>query len=125
MILLDYIANSGLRLPHEDSSTASLWQSIRAAAGRVGVKVVFPNRDQETIYDDHTPFLQQRVRAVDLIDFSYPYAHKLSDTPDKLSRALSRRGRRDGGRLPAAPLMPLPPQRMFDGCTVARLIGSF
>ena len=85
MILLDYIANSGLRLPHENSSTASLWQSIRAAAGRVGVKVVFPNRDQETIYDDHTPFLQQRVRAVDLIDFSYPYAHKLTDTPDKLS----------------------------------------
>jgi hypothetical protein len=22
---------------------------------------------------------------VDLIDFSYPYAHKLTDTPDKLS----------------------------------------
>jgi glutaminyl-peptide cyclotransferase len=89
MILLDYIANRGLRLPHEDSSTPSMWQRVRTAAGRVGVKAVFPNTGQGTIYDDHTPFLRQGVPSVDLIDFSYPYAHKLSDTPDKLSpRAL-------------------------------------
>jgi Peptidase family M28 len=85
MILLDYIANRGLRLPHEDSSTESMWQRVRASATRVGVKSVFPDSGQGTIYDDHTPFLRRGIPAVDLIDFSYPYAHKPSDTVDKLS----------------------------------------
>ncbi len=85
MILLDYIGNRGLRLPREASSTRTLWARLRAAAARVGVAPVFPPRSQLTIYDDHTPFLQRRVPAVDLIDFSYPYAHRASDTADKLS----------------------------------------
>jgi hypothetical protein len=85
MVLLDYIANRGLRLPQEDSSTDSMWKRVRTSAARVGVGVVFPNTSQGTIFDDHTPFLRRGIPAVDLIDFSYPYAHKPSDTVDKLS----------------------------------------
>jgi len=89
MVLLDYIANRGLRLPREGSSDPALWAQVRAAAARVGVGAVFPNRVQETILDDHTPFLQAGIPAVDLIDFSYRYAHQPSDTTDKISlRAL-------------------------------------
>jgi hypothetical protein len=89
LVLLDYIANRGLRLPREGSSDLALWAALRAAAARVGVGAVFPNRVQETILDDHTPFLHAGVPAVDLIDFSYRYADTRSDTPDKLSpRAL-------------------------------------
>jgi hypothetical protein len=89
MVLLDYIANRGLRLPREGSSDRGLWAAVRAAAARVGAGSVFPDRVQETILDDHTPFLQARLPAVDLIDFSYRWADKPSDTPDKLSpRAL-------------------------------------
>jgi glutaminyl-peptide cyclotransferase len=87
MVLLDYIANKGVRLPREGSSTPALWARVRAAAQRVGVASVFPPRDQVTIYDDHTPFLRARVPAVDLIDFSYRYADGLKDTIDKLSPA--------------------------------------
>jgi peptidase M28-like protein len=87
MVLLDYIANQGVRLPREGSSDPALWARVRAAAGEVGVGAVFPPRDQVTIYDDHTPFLRAGIPAVDLIDFSYRYADGLKDTIDKLSVA--------------------------------------
>ena len=87
MILLDYIANKGVRLPHEGSSTPALWARVRAAADKVGVGAVFPPADQVTIFDDHTPFLRAGIPAVDLIDFSYRYADGLKDTLDKLSVA--------------------------------------
>jgi glutaminyl-peptide cyclotransferase len=87
MVLLDYIANKGVRLPREGSSSSALWARLRAAAQAVGVGAVFPARDQVTIYDDHTPFLRAGMPAVDLIDFSYRYADGLKDTIDKLSVA--------------------------------------
>jgi glutaminyl-peptide cyclotransferase len=85
MILLDYVANRGLRLPREQSSTQALWDRMRAAAGRVGVQAVFPPTTQTGIFDDHTPFLDRRIPAIDLIDFSYRYKDTLRDTVDKLS----------------------------------------
>ena len=87
MVLLDYIANRGVRLPREGSSDRALWARVRAAASEVGVGSVFPPRDQVRIYDDHTPFLRAGIPAVDLIDFSYRYADGLKDTIDKLSVA--------------------------------------
>jgi hypothetical protein len=87
MVLLDYIANNGVRLPREGSSDPALWARVRAAASEVGVGAVFPPTDQVTIYDDHTPFLRAGIPAVDLIDFSYRYADGLKDTIDKLSVA--------------------------------------
>jgi glutaminyl-peptide cyclotransferase len=87
MVLLDYIANKGVRLPREGSSSSALWARLRAVAQAVGVGAVFPARDQVTIYDDHTPFLRAGIPAVDLIDFSYRYADGLKDTIDKLSVA--------------------------------------
>jgi glutaminyl-peptide cyclotransferase len=87
MVLLDYIANKGVRLPREGSSNPALWARLRAAATEAGVDAVFPPTDQVTIYDDHTPFLRAGIPAIDLIDFSYRYADGLNDTLDKLSVA--------------------------------------
>lgn len=87
MVLLDYIANKGLRLPREGSSDTALWARVRAAARSVGVGAVFPSSTGTTIYDDHTPFLRAGIPSVDLIDFSYPYADGVRDTLDKLSLA--------------------------------------
>jgi glutaminyl-peptide cyclotransferase len=89
MILLDYVANRGLRLPREGSSSPALWAQLRAAARGVGVGAVFPPTTQTTILDDHTPFLDAGIPAIDLIDFSYRYKDTQQDTLDKLSeRAL-------------------------------------
>jgi glutaminyl-peptide cyclotransferase len=85
MVLLDYVANRGLRLPREGSSTLALWDQIRAAARETGHAANFPDTTQQTIIDDHTPFLRAGIPAVDLIDWSYP-GHDIGDTLDKLSK---------------------------------------
>ncbi|HEX6391399.1 MAG TPA: M28 family peptidase [Solirubrobacteraceae bacterium] len=85
MLLLDYVANKGLRLPREGTSDAALWARVRAAAARVGYGHVFPDATGTAITDDHTPFLRAGVPAVDFIDWSYD-GHSLNDGLDKLSR---------------------------------------
>ena len=43
----------------------------------------FNNKTKHTIRDDHLPFIRLGIPSVVLIDFDYPYWHKLSDTLDK------------------------------------------
>jgi Iap family predicted aminopeptidase len=86
MILLDYIANRGARIPRETNSSAPLWSELRKAAGEVGTEDVFPDGTQQPVLDDHIPFLEQGIPSIDLIDFSYPYADTVQDTPDKLDQ---------------------------------------
>ena len=89
LILLDYVANRGLRLPREGSSDVGLWAKLRAAAQRSGTGASFPDRSGGSVYDDHTPFLERGVAAIDLIDFDYPWRDTLADNVQKLSpRAL-------------------------------------
>jgi Zn-dependent M28 family amino/carboxypeptidase len=85
MILLDYVANKGLRIPRESYSDPELWESLRAAASTVGAEETFPPGDAGGVIDDHFPFLEAGVPAIDLIDFTYIYADSAEDTPDKLS----------------------------------------
>src|SRR3954468_14832037 len=85
MVLLDYVGNKGLRLPREGSSTTSLWTELRSAAQKAGALNFFPDETGDTITDDHSPFLNSGVDAVDLIDWSYP-GHDVSDRMNKLSR---------------------------------------
>jgi len=86
MLLLDYVANKGLRLPQEASSTTSLWSKVRAAARSVGAGRFFPRSVGPAIFDDHSPFLNAGVPAVDFIDWRYP-GHSLRDGLGRLSRA--------------------------------------
>jgi glutaminyl-peptide cyclotransferase len=88
MILLDYIANKGARIPRETNSDPALWGQLREAAGQVGAEDVFPAGTQTPIIDDHIPFLDQRVPSIDLIDWSYPYKNGDQDTLDKLDPAV-------------------------------------
>jgi Zn-dependent M28 family amino/carboxypeptidase len=44
--------------------------------------------------DDHTPFLNKGIPAIDIIDFDYPYWHTTHDTADKVApESLARVGR--------------------------------
>jgi hypothetical protein len=85
VIVLDFVAQKGLRLRHEPGSDAALWGRLRSAAERVGVGAVFPPDEQNEVLDDHTPFARRGVPAIDLIDFNYPCWQKPCDTLDKLS----------------------------------------
>ena len=85
MILLDFVGEKGLRVPREGSSSPELWRKLRAAARRVGVAPVFPTEVQGSILDDHVPFLQEGVPAIDLIDFDFSCFHKSCDDLSKIS----------------------------------------
>lgn len=84
MILLDYVGNRGLQLSREESSTASLWRRMVAAAKQVGAGRIFSEETVPGVLDDHTPFLRAGVPAIDLIDWNYP-GHSLADGLDKIS----------------------------------------
>ena len=86
MILLDYVAGKGLQLPREGTSDEQLWNQLRSAARAVGKQKYFPDDVGTAIIDDHSPFLQSGVPAIDLIDWSYP-GHSLEDGMNLLSKA--------------------------------------
>jgi Zn-dependent M28 family amino/carboxypeptidase len=88
MVLLDYIANKDARIPRETNSSAPLWAELQHAADQVNTQSVFPDATQEPVLDDQIPFLEQGVPSIDLIDFSYPYADTVQDTPDKLDETV-------------------------------------
>jgi Zn-dependent M28 family amino/carboxypeptidase len=83
MILLDMIADSNLRLPKEASSTDSLQDSIWATATDLGYDDIFLDQAGSTILDDHRPFLNAGIPAVDIIHTPFPWTwHTLYDTPE-------------------------------------------
>ena len=87
MILLDYVANEGLKLPQEGNSDPALWRRLRASAATVGAEQYFPPGLGVAVLDDHIPFVGAGIPAIDLIDFNYAHADTVEDTPDKLDPA--------------------------------------
>jgi hypothetical protein len=86
LVLLDYIAEKhGLRFPREAGSDPVLWDQLVTAATDVGVGTLFERTKTVAVYDDHTPFTQRGLTAIDVIDFDYPAADTLADTLDKVS----------------------------------------
>jgi glutaminyl-peptide cyclotransferase len=85
MVLLDFVGDRRLRIPHEGNSTPELWQRLRAAAKRVGAGRVFPNVTEGAVSDDHIPFLRRGVPAIDLIDFDFSCWHRSCDDLDVVS----------------------------------------
>ena len=79
VILLDFIAAEDLVIRREASSTRALWSRLRGAAQAVGAGAAFPAGSGGQIVDDHTPFLQLGVPAIDLIQWPYECWHKRCD----------------------------------------------
>lgn len=89
LINVDMIGDADLRLIYELNSTPWLRDLVWSLAARLGYSRQFPRRSASAIEDDHLPFLEARLPAVDLIDFDYgpgnSYWHTEHDTLDKLS----------------------------------------
>ncbi len=79
MILLDMVGDRHLSIPREGLSDPALWRQLRAAAHRVGVGSVFPDRLGPSLLDDHYPFLRRGIPAIDVIDFTFPCWHRPCD----------------------------------------------
>jgi Zn-dependent M28 family amino/carboxypeptidase len=86
MILLDMIGYQNLELGRDVLSTRWLQDIIWETGRELGHGKVFVDRDEGVGGDDHEPFIEADVAAVDLIQLSsYPYWHKADDMPDKIS----------------------------------------
>ncbi|MDQ4075257.1 MAG: M28 family peptidase [Chloroflexota bacterium] len=86
MVVLDMVGDADLQIFRERNSDIALNDTLFGIADELGFdEDGFYNRERFTIIDDHLPFLEQGIPAVDLIDFDYPYWHTTEDTCDKLS----------------------------------------
>jgi glutaminyl-peptide cyclotransferase len=88
VILADMIGQKNLQLDNDTTSTPWLQQLVWKTAGRLGYGNIFGTR-QSAVTDDHQPFLERGVPALDVIDLTdymqEGYWHTAQDTLDKLS----------------------------------------
>jgi glutaminyl-peptide cyclotransferase len=85
VIVIDMIGDENLNIYKEQSSDQSLTNSIWQSADSLGYANYFINEEKYNMLDDHTPFLEAGIPAVDIIDFDYPYWHTVSDTTEHIS----------------------------------------
>lgn len=94
VVIADMIGDTDQQIYEERNSTPALQDRLWAIAARLGYEKFFIPELKFSMLDDHTPFLQRGISAVDMIDFDYPYWHTTQDTADKVAPAsLERVGR--------------------------------
>ncbi len=86
-VIIDMIGDANLNIPIEQNSNPALIEEIWQVAKNLGYENIFLNQPGYSMIDDHTPFLEAGIPAIDIIDFDYPYWHTSQDTPDKVSAA--------------------------------------
>ena len=88
------VGDSDQQIFYERNSDANLSQRIWNLAAQLGFWETFIPQQRHSLLDDHIPFAQKGIPAIDIIDFDYPYWHTVQDTPDKVSpTSLQRVGR--------------------------------
>jgi glutaminyl-peptide cyclotransferase len=93
-IIVDMVGDRDQQLYLERNSTPAVQDAIWSTAARLGYQAYFIDTPKYMMTDDHTPFLQRGIPAVDIIDFDYPYWHTAADTLDKVGAdSLERVGR--------------------------------
>jgi glutaminyl-peptide cyclotransferase len=85
MILLDFVGEKDLSIPHEDNSDKTLWKKLRAAAATAGVLDKFPPDLYPPVSDDHLPFIKRGIPSIDLIDFDFACWHETCDDLTQIS----------------------------------------
>jgi glutaminyl-peptide cyclotransferase len=95
MILMDMIGDKDFKLTIPSNSTKDLIDKTEAIAKHLGYEKHFSVLEADSFHDDHKPYLQIGIPAIDLIDFEYgiktkengggSFWHTSEDTIDKLS----------------------------------------
>ena len=94
VVVVDMIGDANQQLYLEKNSDEKYQQALWRIAARLGYQAAFIAQPKWTMTDDHIPFKEAGIPAVDIIDFDYPYWHTTQDTVDKLSPdSLERVGR--------------------------------
>jgi Zn-dependent M28 family amino/carboxypeptidase len=85
VVIVDMIGDADLNIYKERNSNQDIVNEIWAVAAKLGYEQVFIPELKYSMIDDHTPFLDAGISAIDIIDFDYPYWHTTHDTVDKVS----------------------------------------
>lgn len=85
VVIVDMVADRELNIHIEKNSDIKLTNEIWEVAASLGYEDVFINSPKYRLIDDHLPFIQAGIPAVDIIDFDYLYWHTVADTTDKVS----------------------------------------
>jgi len=86
LINVDMIGDKNIRILWDGNSAASLREMFWNTADTLGYREYFP-REGGPIEDDHMPFIDEGVRALDVINFGSQntFWHTPKDTMDKLN----------------------------------------
>ncbi|HXV86766.1 MAG TPA: M28 family peptidase [Gemmatimonadales bacterium] len=87
-VLFDMVGDADLMIPQEGHSAQrapEVVERVWAKARELGYGRVFRPTVSGAVTDDHIPLLDAGFRAIDVIDFDYPYWHTIEDTVDKVS----------------------------------------
>jgi len=84
VIIIDMVGDADLNIYKERNSDPLLQNEIWGIANELGYPQ-FISDYKHQILDDHIPFIEQGIPAIDIIDFDYPYWHTTQDTLDKIS----------------------------------------
>jgi len=94
VVVVDMVGDAEQNIYFERNSTKALNREIWAAAAELGYADFFIPEVRHFVIDDHIPFLERGIPAVDVIDFDYPYWHSIEDSLDKVApESLERVGR--------------------------------
>ena len=85
VVIVDMVGDVNLNIYKEGYSDPALTDEIWAVAASIENDHVFLPNYKHSIIDDHLPFLEAGIPAVDIIDIEYTYWHTMQDTPDKVS----------------------------------------
>lgn len=86
VVIIDMIGDKDLNIYREMTSSQDLVDSIWQTAARLGYGDYFIDREGYSMLDDHTPFLDAGISAIDIIDFDYAYWHTTLDVTEKVSK---------------------------------------
>ncbi len=85
VVVIDMIGDSDLNIYREMASDQSLTDEIWETAANLGFSGTFIDENKYSILDDHVPFIDAGIPAIDIIDIEYDYWHTSEDTADKVS----------------------------------------
>lgn len=94
VVVVDMIGDSKQDIYYERNSDKTLQVELWKIGEQLGYRQWLIPDFRWSMTDDHTPFVERGIRAIDMIDFDYPPWHTTQDTADKVSgESLERVGR--------------------------------
>ncbi|HXE58616.1 MAG TPA: M28 family peptidase [Gemmatimonadales bacterium] len=89
-VLFDLVADKDLQVYQEGNSLTGAPEVVDLVwdvAEEIGHGEYFIRQPRHTLTDDHLELQKVGIRAIDVVDFDYPYWHTPEDTIDKVSAA--------------------------------------